>query len=57
MLNYKERHHIQSLRLPLNNYLNINRFELPLFRRLYLRKAEATSFVPQSISTSPVYTS
>ncbi|EAT86253.1 hypothetical protein SNOG_06422 [Parastagonospora nodorum SN15] len=38
-------------------YPLLQKFELPLFRRLYLRKAEATSVVPQSISTSPVYTS
>jgi hypothetical protein len=38
-------------------FRRINRPELPLFRRLYLLKADDTSFVPQSISTSPVYTS
>lgn len=57
VLNHKVRHHIQQPKLVPDNYLNINKFELPLFRRLYLRKAEATSVVPQSISTSPVYTS
>mgnify|MGYP003624107357 CR=1 FL=1 len=41
----------------IKHYVRPNRFKLPLFRRFYFRKAAATSFVPQSISTSPVYTS
>jgi hypothetical protein len=42
---------------PHTTYFHTKRFELPLFRRLYLLKALATSFAPQSISTSPLYTS
>ena len=37
--------------------MRINKAKLPLLRRFYLLNAALTSAVPQSISTSPAYTS